>query len=651
MLPFPLLLALAGVSFGFAPTNEVMTGIEPQRVRWERGPVQAAALRSDAFTRFLASDGAGWQARFDEATGTPRVLWGRGIAVRVGSESEVARDVAAVLERHRALIGFETLALADAGYDAQYDTWYLDFHTPREGMATYRGGISARVKHGRLVLLQVATSPDAPVVGTLRLAADDAITRAIADGPAPNAVHTERSAEPILLERSSLAGRELVRTWQVRTRTASPPGIWVTFVDAANGAILSAHNEVRFATGTVSALHHERNADSPLVLSPLGLVEVEGDVDSYLTGADGFFEVTDSLAYATDLHGTYVDVDNAAGTDAVLASAETDLLWATESATQAEIDTYVFLHHVKTWGERVAPTNGWVTGSFESTVNIDATCNAYWDGNTNFYRAGDGCNNTGENGDIAYHEWGHGFHAYSLEAGFFDGSLSEGAADVVAFLQTGDNLIAPFFGTDGWAIRDVAPNQVYPQDYVDQDLYVHYNGLIFGGAMWDLRTLLVAEYGEAPGIAQLEWIFAGLLKGGTDIPGTLYEAFVADDDDGDLGNGTPNQCTILDAFGQHGLGSLAGGGFALLDHVPVVTAPADVPTPIALTVGSFAPLCVTVVPDVATVHFRVDGGAWELVDADVAGDDVAADIPGQPYGSFVEYWIEGDDTNGDGFSV
>ena len=61
------------------------------------------------------------------------------------------------------------------------------------------------------------------------------------------------------------------------------------------------------------------------------------------------------------------------------------------------------------------------------------------------FRAG-GCNNTGRIRDVSHHEWGHGFHYYNLLSGDFDGSMSEGLADAIAFFHSGDAVMAPFFG-------------------------------------------------------------------------------------------------------------------------------------------------------------------------------------------------------------
>jgi len=51
----------------------------------------------------------------------------------------------------------------------------------------------------------------------------------------------------------------------------------------------------------------------------------------------------------------------------------------------------------------------WLDSSLTTNVNIASTCNAYWDGvSVNFYRSGGGCRNTGEIAAVFDHEWGHG---------------------------------------------------------------------------------------------------------------------------------------------------------------------------------------------------------------------------------------------------
>ena len=80
------------------------------------------------------------------------------------------------------------------------------------------------------------------------------------------------------------------------------------------------------------------------------------------------------------------------------------------------------------------------------------------------------------------------------------------------------------------------------------------------------------------------------------------EALLADDDDGDLANGTPNECEINKAFHAHGLvlaGSGAGSvvlGAATAAGTPVDYVQEDKPRP-----------CLDLAPNSAVLRWRVKG--------------------------------------------
>ncbi|MEQ1504866.1 MAG: hypothetical protein ABMB14_21710 [Myxococcota bacterium] len=651
MLSVPLLSLLAPSARGFAPPSEAAGGVEPHRIQYVHPVVQAGLLQSEAWTRFASTDGVGWTAVFDEATGTPRRLWGQGIAVPTTSGPAVAGAIEGLLERHRALLGVDddaTLSLKSTNYSPITDTWYVEWDVLRDGVPTFRKGLGARVKHGNLVMLTAATDPGADVRGGWSIGASDAIGRAIAGGPAPSAVHTDQIASRTLLEVQDLDGLHLQRVWQVESRTASPPGRWVTFVDAATGGLVGGFNQIRMVSGVVSAYHQERTLDgTPPILSPVPLVKVESGADVAYTDADGQFDLP-AGSFTTTWEGDYLTVLNDDGPEGELVSTNADLEWAVGATTPAEASTYIFVHQARNFGITLDPTLWWITDPFTANVNIAQNCNAYFDGTSlNFFHTGGGCNNTGQIADVVYHEWGHGFHASSVEAGFVDGALGEGAADTYAFLITGDNEVGPYFFTDGGPVRDVAPDAVYPDDYFASPLFVHESGLIFGGAMWDTRDALRAKYGPDDGVRVTAELLTGLLKGGPDIVGSYYEAIVADDDDGDLLNGTPNQCELLDTFGRHGL-----AGFTLApSHEPLATVPADVPTPVSVALVSTVASCIDVAPSVGTLHYKINRGDWQTVAATISGLQVDAEVPAQPLGTFVEYYVDGEDDHGVPFGI
>ena len=87
--------------------------------------------------------------------------------------------------------------------------------------------------------------------------------------------------------------------WYTRTRTSEPPGIWVSFVDALSGDLLSVHNEVRFLEGgSVWGTHDTRTVNGDYSTSPMPYIQVVGDSSSAYTDADGDFTLLTPSATA-----------------------------------------------------------------------------------------------------------------------------------------------------------------------------------------------------------------------------------------------------------------------------------------------------------------------------------------------------------------
>ncbi len=80
------------------------------------------------------------------------------------------------------------------------------------------------------------------------------------------------------------------------------------------------------------------------------------------------------------------------------------------------------------------PANAWLQQQLTANVNINNTCNAFWNGSTvNFYRSGGGCRNTGELAGVFDHEWGHGLDDF--DSGGVLSNSSEAYADIAAIYR------------------------------------------------------------------------------------------------------------------------------------------------------------------------------------------------------------------------
>ncbi len=647
LIPFSLFLLFPADSLAIRSDPGVSGGLEPGRVmRFHPGP-QARLLQQQAWQDFLAAEGAGWNARFDQRTGRPFWAWGPPIPLdRAQDATELEASLRSLLRRNPGLLGVPqgNLQLVQAGYLERKGTWYLNFQEYYDGIPVYDGGLRAFVRNGALVLLGLRTHPRIEADISPVLSAETALETAIELGPAPMASHSPLGESLVLLPRVQGSGLAYDLCWEVRTETAKPRGRWVAWVDAHTGILRNLHNEVLFSEGWVQAEHHERHPASDMVVSPIPYANVYNGESSTYTDADGWFDL-EGEEFRSELAGLYVDVDNIEGTDGLLSFAGDEATWTEEDATMAEIDSYVFIEQVRDWAHTYAPEVAITTANIHSRVNIDSTCNAYYDGNVNFFLAGGPCNNTGEIADVNYHEWCHGFHWYSLESGVYDSSTSEGVSDCCAFLLTGDSEIAPYFYTTGESLREVETDMVYPDDYSGES---HSNGLIVAGAVWDLWQILQASLGESDSYPVISQLFVDAIKYGFTIP-EAYQAFLlADDDNGDLGDGTPHQCEIIQAFLPHGLVDGMEGGVLQLYHVPLENQPATGDGYLVqATWENLAPECYTDDQLQGTILYSTDGGeTWSSLAMEPEGDLLLGTIPAMDANTIVHYYLEASLTDG-----
>lgn len=639
-----VLPSLSHRALAFAPTADA--DAEPALREVYHLPAQLRLRHTPAWQEFTAGGGAGWLARFDERDRTVRRAWGPGIDLGpVATAAQVEAALRAWMDANPALVGVSTdeLVLRQAGYAADMDTWYVDFDRMLGGAPIWRGGFTARVRGGQLVGFGVRTFPEVQSVPKPAIDADEAASIAQLEGPAALADHTGVTVERVVLPWDRDGGLDLLPCYVVRSHTDAPLGDWVTFVDAVTGRHLATANALRTFSGTLQGTTHTRTLDGSYTTSPFPLAKFSGaDGSTVYAAEDGTFSLSDSTTWTAALSGTYVSVRNSNGSNGAMPVSTGSPVWTGSYATQAEIDTYKFVFDVRAWSLETSPDNGMGTEALVAKVNVRGTCNAYYDGSLNFYAEGDGCNNTGQIADVVYHEWGHGFHYYALQAGTYDGSMSEGISDTVATLQTHDSRIGPYFYTSGGAIRDTSTDYVYPEDITGE---THQDGLIFAGAVWDLWDNLAATYGESRSAEGTAWrttstMLGNALHAGPTIPESYDEFVLADDDNGNVADGTPHLCEILDAFGRHGLGPGGTASLIGIDHAALDNQGANAPIDVSGTVVNLAPGCTEFTLADAAVRYSTDGGStWSDAPASITGDDFLARLPGFPAGTIVTYYL------------
>lgn len=362
---------------------------------------------------------------------------------------------------------------------------------------------------------------------------------------------------------------------------------------------------------------------------------VYGDVSTTLSGR--FIRIDDFCGPFSESSSGDVDLGTSGGIDCEVPSGS-DSLGNTHAARTAFFE----LNRIAEQARGYLPDNEWLQRQLTAVTNIpdlgypEFNCNAFWDETTvNFFTSGSlpsgpDCSNTGELAGVLDHEWGHGLDDNDNIPTI--SNPGEGVADVYAALRLNDSCIARGFYTgqnycgdtdpctscDG--VRDIdfaARTSGQPHDlaWIDDENNcappflgdvgpcggsIHCEGAVYAEAVWDLvqRDLRGAPFNMDLNTAlevgtRLTYLGAnnvgawytcandGLGTGdGCNADGGYLNYLAADDDNGNLGDGTPHMEAILAAFDRHGIACTSP------DPDPLNSGCSGAPTAAPVVVGS-----------------------------------------------------------------
>lgn len=650
---------------GAAPADANVRGL----AAWDTVPRHARA----AWNAFVVDVGAGWRASFDSRTGVPQRLYGPGIAAPGSVSSPLVAETfaRAMLERHIALLapGAKPGDFQLVSNDLDSGMRTIGFVQRANGLRVQGGQVSFRFKNDRLFVIGSEAIPRVQVeVPTVLVDASVAEARALewidtdffsgAASPSSGSPTAAGVGDPLVLPVAG--GRTRIETFVVLPVTIEAPGLrFVVYVDASSGRPVAREQTLRFANASVSGHVPVRSPsygnryDAPL---PLAKANVEGTgvktTDVGLITWSGVSPTPVELF----LDGDRAKSLNDEGPEATLLVALTDTqsyVWdgSADASLDAQITSFVHAGLVREYARSFAPALGFLNAQVRATVNINDVCNAYSDGTTiNFYRAGSGCENTGRIADVVYHEYGHSIHAHAVieGVGAFEGALSEGVSDYLSATVTGDPGMGRGFFLSSQELRNIDPpndEQVWPQDLTGE---VHQDGLIIGQSLWDLRKELVTKMGETEGVARANYLYYQAHRRAVDIPTMHTEALAADDDDGDITNGTPNVCEINRAFRRHGLVPVTVASTSL-GLAPATQEGFDVSVQL---VGLF-PQCESDALGQAVLTWKNRDKPSEqgTIVMDANANVLSATIPSQVEGSVVQYGVNVTFTEGNALNL
>ena len=256
------------------------------------------------------------------------------------------------------------------------------------------------------------------------------------------------------------------------------------------------------------------------------------------------------------------------------------------------------------------PDNTWLQSQLTANMNLNATCNAFWDGAAvNFFKSGGGCANTGEIAGVFDHEWGHGLDNNGVNPniagpgesiadiramlrldvscigrGFFPGGVCGGYGDVctgtpadgctgvrdINFANHQCNLPHTITWVKSGFTAAQCPPGHPPCPASGQpgpcNRETHCEGMVAAEAAFDLhfRDLQAAPFNYDSNMAlevatRLLYLGAEPISnwytctagGGCGATGGYLSLLAVDDDNGDINDGTPHMTAIRAAFERH----------------------------------------------------------------------------------------------------
>jgi trimeric autotransporter adhesin len=640
------------------------------RVRDEMSPRAVAA-----WDAFRARGRGPWQAYVNRGSGLVEIAEGAGEPWVPGRGNDLALhdvasflngqgrpDIAALEARARAflpdveaMLGSESrLLLRNEGSGPVSDyLWYLDFDVYTiDGLPIDNARVFFRVNHGNLVQFGADGLPPADVEAPpATLTADQALA-VLADyvgGLVPGRDWLwDRGTElAVVVNRAPgnapvAAGRGLglARVWQFGFVREGRHETWRGRVDATTGEVLELRDTNQYAQITGGVWPNAWRVDNvkqEQVVSGWPFTKVS-PLDA-VSNSSGIYLWDGNTQTASHAGNPFISISDACGSSSLASDGSGNIAWGAIAAAATPGDCQTpgtggagntasarqqsyHVNRIMEKGRTYLTSNAWLQSQVLANVNINSTCNAFWNGTSiNFYRSGSGCGNTGEDIAIALHEWGHGLDSNDGNGGSLDNGTGETYGDFTAALQTRDSCIGWGFrlsnnkcGGYGNActvcdgVRDIdwgrhvtkqpwtvanftqtsCPNH---QSYVGPcgNKEGHCESYVSSGALFDLaaydlhggcstRSATYPDYncpgGGGPYTAAGAWQVVDRLwylsrptankaftcnTGGTYTSngcnaGSNWKTMrLADDDDGNLANGTPHSCVMAAAFGRHGI--------------------------------------------------------------------------------------------------
>lgn len=648
-----------------------------------------------AFETFRAERGGDWVVQWHAATGTPSAIYGTGLPIAGWSDNSLPharRHAEQLLVEHRELLGLGTSDFRESIGARMGRTWSFKFDQQFRGLPVIGGRADVRINMSGVVAMLGSRAWPIPATFDVGPAIAEEVALAVAWATLDEQPSRAPQPAPVARPRLVIWGdahapvlAPVFLCWEVAVSNVDRDGIGTIgryYVDAKTGAVHHFEND-RHECGlpgctpathdanvaaaalpppavppvptTVTVMGWTRTGNdawSPLTNVPLpGVALSVPGVGNFVTDANGEFTIDIAAPVNVAIgaldgrhHAVIAGADAPSANVTVNPGVATTIQLLTSAATvnQAAHTTMTW------WVDRTNEFARSILGNSAElatisgivpTVNITNTCNAYYTNNTiNFYQQGGNCANTAFSTVIA-HEWGHGLdHRYGGIANTAAEGVSEGWGDILGMYLVDSPLLGSGFQSPNQPLRDGNNTRMYPYSTTSP----HGAGQVWMGFAWKLRQRLRAALPQQQAIdLSNEIVIGSIVADATTRVDAVREVFVADDDDGNLLNGTPHYVHLSGAAIDKGI-PYPQIQLASIAHVPLLSTTERL-TP-RLVVATVAPFSGTI--NQVRLHFDAGSGAVvRTMHPNGGPNGYRAMLPGLTVGT-VSYHIEATHSTG-----
>lgn len=552
---------------------EVPRAGAPSQAVWETHHVEdVRAMAPVPVETFADRYGGDWYYQLNRSTETYHHVYGSGIDLGVTLSSQQAAETVAreFIRDNQSLFAIDEKDLDVMRNSEGLGKRSVIFQQMHRGIRVWGGRVHlVFTDSGRLFEMGSDAYTGIEISPVPALSESDALGIAKSDigfqEGYDEVTHWELMVLPIEISEQDLDYR---LAYRFDLKMDDPFGIWATWVDGNTGEILWRENHVRFIDFTGHSqgdVEWESYCDGYTTDYEMINMRIDiSGVGTVYTDVNGDFTLSyggsDSKSISAEFRGLWINVDRYTGTDASHSGTITPgvpytIDWNSSNSIDAERDVFAYVNEEHARLKVIDPTftdcDYEMTGWVERT---DGYCpgNAWWDGvSINLCAQGSGYGNTGRMADVVYHEYGHAVTDFLYGLNDPPGDLHEGNSDIIANYLTRESIMGLGFYLDDCVsgIRNSDNAMQYPCSGSG-----HYCGQLIAGFHWDAWMELLAGYPQAyaDSVASNTWHHGRALGLPQTQPDQVYWTFVADDNDGNLTNGTPHYDELCVGATNHG---------------------------------------------------------------------------------------------------